>query len=520
VKNLPIGVSTLTSIVNENCYYIDKTPFVKQLVDSGKYYFLSRPRRFGKSLFVDTLKQAFLGKKKYFKGLFLENHWDWNTSYPVIHISLGGGVIRSPEQLNQVLNYHLDKHYETHQIHNKYNFPSIRFQELIQILHDKYQQPVVILVDEYDKPILDNITHADIATEMREGLRNLYSVLKECEQWLKFVFMTGVSQFAKVSLFSDLNNLEDITLDPNFATLCGYRESDIKQVFIDKLVGVDLELLKRWYNGYQFLGESVYNPYAILLYLKTKKFKNYWFEAATPTFLVKLLNQKQYFLPNLENVKTTETLLSSFDIDRIELETLLFQTGYLTITGQQQVGIREIYELSYPNLEVKMSLTDFILQDLTTVEASAQENNKIALYQSLLAADLEQLRNNFHALFASIPYHWYINNPMNQYEGYYASIFYCYLTALGVEVIGEDTSNRGRIDLTVKFENQIYIIEFKVTDKTSVTTNYCNTALQQIKDKRYFEKYQAANNANIYLIGIEFNPTDRNITHFDWERLP
>jgi hypothetical protein len=193
-------------------------------------------------------------------------------------------------------------------------------------------------------------------------------------------FMTGVSKFSKVSLFSELNNLEDITLDPNYATVCGYRESDIKQVFIERLEGVDFELLRRWYNGYKFLGERVYNPYDILLYLRNKLFRNDWFETATPSFLIKLLGQKSYFLPNLENVKTTETLLSRFDLERIELETLLFQTGYLTITGQKRIGVREIYELSYPNLEVKISLTDFLLHYLIPTETTRQESHKNALY--------------------------------------------------------------------------------------------------------------------------------------------
>jgi hypothetical protein len=518
MKNLPIGASTLTSILNNNCYYVDKTPFVKQLVDNGRYYFLSRPRRFGKSLFVDTLKQAFLGEKKYFNGLFLENHWDWKITYPVIHISFGGGVIENRANLDIRIKEVLKNNWENYEIHlESISIPG-QFYELIKKLYQKYQQRVVILIDEYDKPILDNITETDIAMEMRTGLKNLYSLIKDCDEWLKFVFLTGVSKFSKVSLFSDLNNLEDITLDPNYATICGYQETDIKQIFAERLAGVDFELLKRWYNGYQFLGESVYNPYDVLLYLRNKLFRNYWFETATPSFLLKLLFKKKYFLPNLENVKSTETLLSSFDIDRIELETLLFQTGYLTIQGQKRVGVREIYELSYPNLEVKMSLTGFLLHYLTTTEVTVEENNKIALYESLVAADFAKLQNTFHALFASIPYHWYINNPMNEYEGYYASVFYCYLVALGVDVIGEDTSNKGRIDLTVKLENQIYIIEFKVLDKKTTEDNHQNTALAQIKDKRYFEKYQS-DHVDIYLIGVEFNSQDRNIVDFQWEKL-
>ncbi len=513
MKTLPIGASTLSSIKSENCYYVDKTHFVKQLVDNGRYYFLSRPRRFGKSLFVDTLKQAFLADKKYFQGLFLEKNWDWSVQYPVIHISFGAGVIESPEQLNEVLSYNLDRLFQIYQIENKYSLPNIRFQELIQKLHQKYQQRVVILIDEYDKPILDNITNTALAIKMREGLKNFYSVIKDCDQWLKFVFLTGVSKFSKVSLFSGLNNLKDITLDSRYACLCGYTSEELQTTFQDRLERVDLSLLKRWYNGYNFLGEPVYNPYDVLLYLDSMQFKNYWFETATPSFLLKLIKNQKYFLPNLENVKSTETLLSSFEVDRIELETLLFQTGYLTITGQKQVGVREVFKLSYPNLEVQMSLTDYILHDLTTTDLTTQENNKIALYESLEAADFETLEKTFHALFASIPYNWYVNNPMNDYEGYYASVFYCYLAALGVELIGEDTTNRGRIDLTLKLDDKVYIIEFKLADNSNE-----NSALQQIKQQCYFEKYQDSG-ATIYLIGVEFDTEAKNIGRFDWELL-
>jgi hypothetical protein len=513
MKTLPIGASTLSSIKSDNCYYVDKTHFVKQLVDNGRYYFLSRPRRFGKSLFVDTLKQAFLADKKYFQGLFLEKNWDWSVQYPVIHISFGAGVIESRQDLNVKIEEFLVTNAKIYEIEFEFSSISGKFYELIQKLHQKYQQRVVILIDEYDKPILDNITNTPLAIKMREGLKNLYSVIKDCDQWLKFVFLTGVSKFSKVSLFSGLNNLKDMTLDSRYASLCGYTHEELKNTFQEKLEGVDLSMLKRWYNGYNFLGEPVYNPYDVLLYLDSMQFKNYWFETATPSFLLKLIKNQQYFLPNLENVKSTETLLSSFEVDRIELETLLFQTGYLTITGQKQVGVREVFKLSYPNLEVQMSLTDYILHDLTTTELTTQENNKIALYESLEAADFKALEKTFYALFASIPYNWYVNNPMNDYEGYYASVFYCYLAALGVELIGEDTTNRGRIDLTLKLEELVYIIEFKLADNSNE-----NSALQQIKERRYFEKYQDSG-ATIYLIGVEFDTEAKNIGRFDWELL-
>lgn len=517
MKKLPIGASTLTSILNENGYYIDKTPFVKQLVAHGRYYFLSRPRRFGKSLFVDTLKQAFLAEKKYFKGLFLETHWDWDIQYPVIHISFGSGVIKTQANLESKIEELLITNAKSYEITYQFSSISGQFYELIQKLYQKYQQPVVILIDEYDKPILDNLTETETAIEIREGLKNLYSVIKDCDQWLKFVFFTGVSKFSKVSLFSGLNNLTDITLDKRYATICGYTHEELVQTFAERLENVDLELVKRWYNGYNFLGERVYNPYDVLLYLDKKEFRNYWFETATPSFLLTLIQKQSYYLPQIERLSVTEELLGSFDIEHIALETLLFQTGYLTIIDTDDLLGEMIFILGYPNLEVKRSLNHYLLNYFIH-DPLPKVKNQQALLKALTNHEIDSLKEVFEAFFASIPYHWYINNPMNQYEGYYASIFYSYLVALGLEVIGEDTSNKGRIDLTVKLESQIYIIEFKVIDKQSPDENHQNTALAQIKTKRYFEKYQAEP-ALIYLIGIEFNPTERNIVDFAWEKL-
>ncbi len=516
MKKLPIGVSTFKEIRQKYGYYVDKTPFVKQLVDHGKYFFLSRPRRFGKSLFVDTLKQAFLSEERYFKGLFLEDNWDWTQKCPVIHFSFGGGVIENRQSLDIRIEEMLMDNANQYDIHFDFHSLSGKFYELIKKLCAKYQQQVVILIDEYDKPILDNITETERAVSLREGLKNIYSVIKDCDEYLKFVFLTGVSKFSKVSIFSGLNNLIDITLDNRYATICGYTQSELVNTFQDRLDGVDLTAIKLWYNGYHFLGESIYNPYDILLFLDNKVFKNYWFETATPSFLIKLLQNRQYFVPRLEQMKATEMLLSHFDIEKIQLETLLFQSGYLTIIGQRQQGARQIFELSYPNLEVKMSLTDFIL-DYLIEDISQKEEHKIALYDALLDADLDKLQEIFHALFASIPYHWYTKNNIDEYEGYYASVFYCYFAALGIDAKPEDCTNQGRIDLTVKLENYIYLIEFKVIELDKDK----GKALNQIKTKKYSEKYQALPHSGlkIFLIGVEFSKKERNIVNFEWEKL-
>ncbi len=233
--------------------------------------------------------------------------------------------------------------------------------ELIKKLFQKHNQKVVVLIDKYDKPILDNIKRREIAAEIREGLKNFYSVLKDADLYLKFVFITGVSKFSKVSIFSGLNNLNDITLDDSYAAICGYTQEELEDVFKDRLEGIDLKEVRRWYNGYNFLGKPVYNPFDILLFLDKRKFRPYWFEYGTPTFLIKLLQENKYFIPDLERLEASEMIIGSFDIEYLEVETLLFQTGYLTIRDRMRMGSRENYILGYPNLEVRMSFTDYIL---------------------------------------------------------------------------------------------------------------------------------------------------------------
>jgi len=512
MKHLPIGISTFKEIIKKDCYYVDKTPFIKNLYDQGKYYFLSRPRRFGKSLFVDTLKEAFSGNKDLFKGLYLETNWKWDITHPVILISFGGGVIRDRNDLEIKLNYIFDNNAERYEIQLKYQTIREKFGEMIQRLSEKYNQKVVILVDEYDKPILDNITDKDIAAQIREGLKNIYSVIKDSDAYVEFAFLTGVSKFAKVSLFSGLNNLEDLTLAPQFGSVCGYTQQELEITFSDKLDGVDLKDLKKWYNGYNFLGDKVYNPFDVLLFLKNKSYKNYWFETATPGFLLKLIQDKHFFIPSLHRLMATDALLGNFDIDKMEIETLLFQTGYLTITEIRQLGQLTQYQLGYPNYEVKTSLNDSLLSYLTD-EFSVKESKKTELYDLLCLNDINSLQTLFHAFYASIPNDWYRKNTLSGYEGYYASIFYCYFAALGLDVVPEDTTNNGRIDLTLKFQERIYIFEFKVVELVKET----GKAIDQIRTKKYYEKY-VNESKEIYLIGVEFSRETRNIVSFEWEK--
>ncbi len=512
MKKLPIGIQNFEKLRTENYYYVDKTLFVKQLVEGGSYYFLSRPRRFGKSLFLDTLKQAFLGNKPLFEGLYLEKNWDWDRKYPVIHISFGSGVFRTLDDLKINLKDLLLSNASTYNLQLKHDSLNLAFKHLIQDLHRTHHQKVVVLIDEYDKPILDNLTHPEIAREIREELKNLYSVIKDSDEYLKFAFLTGVSKFSKVSIFSGLNNLKDITLDSRYASLCGYTEKELVETFQDRLEGVNLEEVRSWYNGYSWLGEKVYNPFDILLYLDTKTFHPYWFETGTPSFLIQLLQEKKYYLPDLENLKASELLLGSFEIERIPVEALLFQTGYLTIKELLQYGDKRVYQLTYPNKEVKMSLMDAVL-DSFLQNSSEKENTELKLIELLEQNQIEKLKTIFHRFFASIPYEWYTKNNLSSYEGFYASIVYTYFAASGLNCVVEDSTSKGKLDMAVFYKNRAYLFEFKVVEFEPE-----GKALEQIKKKKYEEKYHGRYE-EIYLIGVEFSAKERNVLLFEWEKL-
>ena len=513
MKKLPIGIQSFEKIRTDNYYYVDKTHFVAQLVNEGCYYFLSRPRRFGKSLFLDTLRQAFLGNKELFSGLYLEKNWDWDTTYPVIYVDFGGVVAENAEALKKYILIQLKRIQEELQVKCEYSEDyRAFFEELIINSYKAFGQKVVVLVDEYDKPILDKIEEREEAIRIRETLKNFYSVLKPLDRYLKFVFLTGVSKFSKVSLFSGLNQLNDITLDERYATICGYTQKELEEVFGKELKTEELETIRWWYNGYSWLGEPVYNPFDVLLYLQKRKLYPYWFETGTPEFLVKLLVRKRFYIPELTNLKASERLIGSFDVDSIEPENLLFQTGYLTIKGYRQSLKGPIYYLSYPNKEVRIALNDYISTYLTQAEAEKERLTE-RLEECLRRGDPKAFEEILKTLFASIPYEWYRNNEISRYEGYYASVVYSFLTGAGLEVIAEDYTNRGRIDLTILFEDKCYILEFKVVELEPE-----GKALNQIEQKGYARKY-IGKFAKIYLMGIEFSKEQKNLVGFEWREI-
>lgn len=509
MQKLPIGIQTFSEIREENYLYIDKTDQACQLVEEGKYYFLSRPRRFGKSLLISTLQAIFEGRKELFTGLAVETRWDWSVKYPVIKISFGG-VARDLAGMQALVAGILQSNQRRLQLDLPVTSEGgVSFRQLIERAHQKYGEKVVILVDEYDKLIVDNLDQIEVAKQGREVLKDLYTTIKDSDEYVKFAFLTGVSKFSKVSVFSGLNNLKDISLDKRYATLCGYTQHDLETTFAEHLQGADMAKVRQWYNGYNFLGEPVYNPFDILLFVDNDQtFKNYWFTTGTPTFLIKLIQQHNYFIPQLDNIHVSESLIDSFDIEAIELEPILFQAGYLTIKRQIQTGAVSMLELGFPNLETRYSFNDFVLGYLTS-QTSEKSVFQSRIYAALSQANLPAFEDTLRALFASIPYTNYVNNKISSYEGYYASVIYAYLASLGLDITSEDVTNKGRIDLTVKLDDNIFILEFKVDGD--------GKALAQIKEKDYAAKYQHLGKT-IYLIGIDFAAQEKNLSRFEWEQ--
>ena len=370
----------------------------------------------------------------------------------------------------------------------------------------------MVLVDEYDKPILDALDAPEVARANRDYLRGLYAVIKDRDAHIRFSFITGVSKFSKVSLFSGLNILKDITLDPRYSAICGYRDADLDAVFAAELPGLDRDKIRDWYNGYSWLGdERVYNPFDVLLLFDKRKFGAWWFETGTPAFLVETLFKRRVSSLALDEMVSSADLLSTFDVDDMATEALLFQTGYLTIRDEEDLGGEPLYRLGYPNREVRQSLNRSLLRYLVR-DASRQMANSVRLYRLLEVNDFEGLETLFQAFFASIPYEWYTNNDIARYEGYYASVFYSYFAALGLDVKVEDSTSHGRLDMAVRFNDNVYLFEFKVVEMAPESA-----AMAQLKEKRYADKYRDLGQP-IHLIAVEYSKDDRNVAAFVVER--
>lgn len=509
MKKLPIGIQTFEKLIEENYVYIDKTQYLFELMQNN-YFFMSRPRRFGKSMTISTLEQINLGNKELFKGLWIYDKIVWEK-YPIIRLdfsSIGfmdiGLDIAISNKLKQIAN--------EYGIELTQTGIALQFQELIQKLAQI--KSVVILIDEYDKPIVEHIDNIEKSIHNRDILRNLYSVIKSNDKYIKFLFITGVSKFAKVSLFSELNNLMDITLHSKYASICGITQEELNFYFDENIKQLEIknqdiytnikQTIKDWYNGYSWDGENtVYNPFSILQLFEFQKFDNYWFQSGTPSLLVKYMKTNMITSFDVENVVLDTSIFDFHDIENISLYSLMFQTGYLTI--KEVFPTQNTVRLDYPNLEVSRSFSIHLLTEL---------NNTQIDKTGILIRDLDiALRNNNIEKFIELMKVTFKNvtypNIENK-EKYYHSIFYLVLKLLGYNIQSEVMTIDGRIDVVIHTNTTIYVIEFK--------TGEAQKALEQIKAKNYHQKY-ANEKKEIVLVGIGFNLRKKNIGDFVVEKF-
>ncbi len=509
MKKLPLGLQTFRKLIKQDCVYVDKTRDILELIQSGTYFFLSRPRRFGKSLLVSTLYEIFSGNQELFQGLHIYDKIEWKP-HPVIHLDLSLISKENEEQLKQSLMYVVESIASEHHIKlgiQKYN---MAFRELIIKLSEAYQQQVVVLIDEYDKPIIDLLENVDAAHKNREVLKKFYGILKGCDPYLRFVFLTGVSKFARVSIFSGLNNLKDITLTPQFAMITGYTQEELERDFDAHLAVVSetsrmsqeelLELIKFWYNGYSWDGKrTLYNPFSILNFFMDQDFGNYWFASGTPTFLLKKIREQQIDITGLEKQTLGVQSLDSYDIERLETYALLFQTGYLTIKGikRARMGARS-YILSYPNFEVRESLLTYLCADFTAASVAKIQPLHEQMFTYLEQEDLEAFIQMMQSLFSDIPYPLHISE-----EAYYHSLFYMIMKLMGAEVNAEVLTDKGRVDAVLECDDRIYVIECKYGESGRKVETLTRNALRQIHAKKYYEPF-LKKGKKILLLGIGF----------------
>lgn len=501
-RKYPVGIQDLSEVITGGYTYVDKTYYAYKLIDEGKFYFLSRPRRFGKSLFVTTLEYLFKAKKEIFEGLYIYDKWDWSKTSPIIKIGFSS-IGHTELGLYKAIENVLIKTAEQYEIQLEAENNSLKFEELIQKLNAKYGK-VVVLIDEYDKPIIDYID-GDIpkALENRNILKSFYSILKDADPHLKLVFITGVSKFSKVSIFSDLNNLNDITLDEKYSGICGITQEELEQNFPQELEAYGAEKIKQWYNGYHWKsGESVYNPFSLVnFFVKNGDFQNYWFFSGTPTFLMNLAKKERLY--DFESIELTQSQLDAYDIERLQLKSLMFQTGYLTIKHYDTQT--RIYELGYPNEEVRQSYLEFLANAYADSNSDSVQILATQMHRALRELNFVKVQSIFNTIFKGIPYEiWQREN-----EHYYHALIHLTFRLLDIYVQSQVQTADGRADAIVILEKYVYAFEFKLDGDA-------DQALQQIKDKSYLVPYLHQGKQCIG-IGLNFSKEDKKVESLVWE---
>ena len=508
LQNLPLGIQNFEKIRNDNYLYVDKTALIYQLISTGSYYFLSRPRRFGKSLLLSTMHAYFEGKKELFKDLAiseLEKEW---KQYPILHLDLNTQKYDTPEALENVLNMFLSQWEELYGKNNAEVEIALRFQGVIRRAYEKTGTRVVILVDEYDKPMFQAIENESLQNDYRNTLKAFYGALKSMDGYIKFAFLTGVTKFGKVSVFSDLNNLEDLSMDRNYYNICGIDENELQTYFnpyIERLatsenssIKLIVKELKKLYDGYHFVQNTpgMYNPYSLLNTFKKIQFGSYWFETGTPTYLVELLKRHDYNLERMSEIETTEDVLNSIDIISTDPIPVIYQSGYLTIKGYDERF--KTYQLGFPNEEVKEGFLYFLLPYYTHYNKSESPFQIQQFVREVEAGKTDCFIKRLRSFFADTPY-----ELIKDLENHYQNVLFILNKLMGFYVQAEYHTSEGRIDMVLQTPNYTYVMEFKL-DGTA------EEALQQINSKNYALPFEAENR-KLIKIGFNFNNETRNI---------
>jgi hypothetical protein len=509
LQKLPIGIQSFEKLRSEKFLYIDKTEAIYRLVSSGNPYFLSRPRRFGKSLLISTLDCLFSGKKELFEGLYIYDKWDWSKTNPVIRFDFGSQNYQNAAKLEEDLIDKVNEYAAQYEIELSRSW-SARFAELIEKIHEKTGKTVVVLVDEYDKAIIDNLKDAELAANIRIALHNFYQILKATDDHLRFIFLTGVSKFAKVSIFSGLNNLIDLTLSKDAVNICGYTQEELLTCFdayIDELAQSErltknetIAQIKQSYDGYSWDGENfVYNPFSTLQLFKEKKFIDYWFVSGSPTFLIDILKKRNDIHMLTKPFTIPSGALDAFDIEKISTKVLLFQTGYLTVkAAKRSLFGREInFVLDIPNEEVRRGLMTHLVAAYSATDVPDVAFSKEQMMEQLFEGDGAAFERSLQQLFAHIPYQLHIPR-----EAYYHSLFLLWLNLLGFKADAEVSTDKGRIDAVWIWQERVVITEIKYAEQGE-TEPLLEDALSQIRKRSYFERYHGENK-RIAMLAIAF----------------
>ena len=529
-RKLPIGIQSFKDLREKNFLYVDKTEYLFRLVNNGKVYFLSRPRRFGKSLFLSTLEAYFLGQKELFTKLYLEKAEEeqaefeqraaWEA-YPVLYLDFNTGNYTESDELGMNLNGHLCKWEKLYGVEpSEQNF-ALRFAGVITRACQQTGKQVVILVDEYDKPLLQTMgVNEELNEQYRNTLKAFYSVIKTCDQYIRFAFLTGVTKFSKISIFSDLNNLRDISMEEDYAGICGITQEELEANFQSEIqilaTRQDLTYqqalaeLKQWYDGYLFhpAGEGMYNPYSVLSALAKREIKSYWFSTGTPTFLVNYLKEAHYFILDLDgNVELNESGLETYRAVSENALPILFQSGYLTIIGY--IKEARLYKLGFPNDEVRYGFLENLLPAYSSLPLGDTGKSVWQFVQDIREGNVDSFMERMRSIIAGIPYDNFTEENMKLREQNYQTAVYLVFALMGQFVQTEVHCSTGRIDCVVYTVDSIYLFEFKLTGSGSA-----EDALNQIKEKEYAAKYQV-NGKKIMLIGAGFDEKARTIK--DWK---